>query len=414
MNLYPTVRSARMITFTSFTLALLFLGAAAPAQTTQGEIAGNVLDATGAVIPNATVTAKSDQTGAVFSAVSSSVGAYHFPSVPLGRYTLTTTAAGFKSTVNTGVEVRVGSTTAFEITMSAGGANETITVQSDVPSIETQSSDVGGTVTTTQIVDLPLALGGVGAMRSPEAFVFLIPGTTGPGSGNSSNGIFINKLGGGQNFGNEILLDGASVIRTENGSSFDETAPSVEAVSEFKVTTSTPAAEFGRTTGGIENFVTKGGTNSFHGTAFDIFRNEDLNANDWLNNGKKAYYQSVNDPQEKNFNRGTDKKNDYGGSLRRQLWRPGVRPPSLSWPGQDLLLLCMGAIPSNPRWTIHEFRSNRIRADRQLPGSAHQRSDRSDQPLRWQADLLWRNLRSRNRPDSQWGSLPAPLRNRAQ
>ncbi len=305
----------RLTRVTMLCFALFLFGTVAKAQTTQGEIAGNVLDASGAVIPNATVTAKSEDTGAVFSAISSSVGAYRFPSVPLGRYTLTTTATGFKSTVNKGVEVRVGSTTAFEITLSAGGADETITVQSDLPSIETQSSDVGGTVTTRQIVDLPLALGGVGAMRSPEAFVFLIPGTTGPGSSNSSNGIFINKLGGGQNFGNEILLDGASVIRTENGSSFDETAPSVEAVSEFKVTTSTPAAEFGRTTGGIENFVTKSGKNQFHGTIFDIFRNEALNANDWFNNGKKAYYQSINDPQEKNFNRGTDKKNDYGGSL---------------------------------------------------------------------------------------------------
>jgi len=214
-------------------LALILQVTIANAQTTQGQIAGNVVDNSGAVIPNATVTAKNEQNGSVFEAVSSSVGAYRFPSLPLGRYTLTTKVSGFKETVNTGVEVRVGSTTAFEITLSAGGANETVTVVSDLPSIETQSSDVGGTVTTRQIVDLPLALGGVGAMRSPEAFVFLIPGTTGPGSSNSSNGIFINKLGGGQNFGNEILLDGASVIRTENGSSFDETAPSVEAISEF-------------------------------------------------------------------------------------------------------------------------------------------------------------------------------------
>lgn len=296
-------------------LALALVGTIAKAQTTQGEIAGNVLDSSGAAVPNATVTAKNELNGSVFTAASSSVGAYRFPSVPLGRYTLTTTAAGFKSTVNTGVEVRVGSTTAFEITLSAGGSSETVTVQSDLPSIETQSSDVSGTVTERQIVDLPLALGGVGAMRSPEAFVFLIPGTTGPGSSNSNNGIFLNKLGGGQNFGNEILLDGASVVRTENGSSFDETAPSVEAISEFKVTTSTPAAEFGRTTGGIENFVTKSGTNQYHGTAFDIFRNEDLNANDWFNNGKRAYYQSIGSPLASNFNRNTDKKNDYGGSL---------------------------------------------------------------------------------------------------
>lgn len=296
-------------------LALILPASFAKAQTTQGAIGGNVLDSSGAVIANAAITAKSEENGTVYNAASTSAGAYRFPSVPLGHYTLTTTATGFKSVVNTGIEVRVGSTTGFDITMSVGGANETVTVQSDSPTIETQSSDVSGTVTTQQIVDLPLALGGVGAMRSPEAFVFLIPGTTGPGSANSKDGIFLNKLGGGQNFGNEILLDGASVIRTENGSSFDETAPSVEAISEFKVTTSTPAAEFGRTTGGILNFVTKSGTNHIHGSFFDIFKNEALNANDWFNNGKKAYLQSIHDPSEGQYNRGPDKKNDYGVSI---------------------------------------------------------------------------------------------------
>ena len=107
--------------------------------------------------------------------------------------------------VSTGVEVRVGTVTSLDINISPGGANETVTVAADSPQVETQSSDVGGTVTTQQIIELPLALGGVGALRSPEAFVFLIPGTAGPGTGNSPNGIFISKIGGGQNFGNEVL-----------------------------------------------------------------------------------------------------------------------------------------------------------------------------------------------------------------
>jgi len=297
-------------------VALLFAAAIAPAQTNQGQIAGNVLDPSGAVVPNAAITAKGEETGSVFTTTSSGAGNYRFPSIQLGHYTITATAPGFKSAVNTGVEVRVGTVTGLDITLSAGGTNETVTIQADANTVETQSSDVGGTVTTQQIIDLPLALGGVGATRSPEAFVFLIPGTTGPGSANSDNGIFLNKLGGGQNFGSEILLDGASVIRTENGSSFDEASPSVEAISEFKVTTSTPAAEFGRTTGGIVNFVTKSGTNAFHGTAYDLFRNDVLDANNWFNNGRQAYYRSVGNTALVNANRrGSDKKNDYGGSL---------------------------------------------------------------------------------------------------
>lgn len=297
-------------------VALLFLAHFATAQTNQGQIAGNVVDATGASIPGAQVVAKNEATGSNYNATSTSAGSYRFPSIELGRYTVTVNAPGFRPQVSTGVEVRVGTVSSLDVTLSAGGGNETVTVAADAPSIETQSSDVGGTVTTRQIVELPLALGGVGALRSPESFVFLIPGTAGPGTGNSNNGIFISKIGGGQNFGNEVLLDGASQTRSENGSSFDEEAPSVEAISEFKVTTSTPSAEFGRTTGGIENFVTKAGTNSYHGTIFDIFRNEDLDANPWFNNGFKAFYQG--NPtlgNEASFNRGNDKQNDYGGNL---------------------------------------------------------------------------------------------------
>ena len=307
-----------------FCFALLLAAAPALSQTDQGQISGNVLDASGAVIPNASITAKSESTGSVYKAISTGAGAYRFPSIPLGHYTVTTTAPSFKATVNTGVEVRVSTVTALDIRLSVGGGNETVTVNSNAPTIETQSSDVGGSVTSRQIIDLPLALGGTGALRSPEAFVFLVPGNTGPGSANNANGTFISKLGGGQNFGAEVLLDGASIIRSENGSSFDEAAPSVEAISEFKITDSTPPAEYGRTTGGIENFATKSGTNAYHGTGFDIFKNEDLDANNWFNNGNKAYRQSIGDPTEKNFNRGNDKKNDYGGSLGGPVWIPHI------------------------------------------------------------------------------------------
>lgn len=305
-------------------LSLLFFTALAWGQTNQGVIAGNVLDSTGAVIPNASIVAKNQGTGSVYRTKATSAGSYRFPSIELGRYTLTASAQGFKDTVSQGVEVRVGTVSSLDITLAAGAAAETVTVNANAPTVETQSSDMGGTVTTQQITELPLALGGVGAMRSPEAFVFLIPGNTGPGSANNNNGIFISKLAGGQNFGAEILVDGASTIRSENGSSFDEEAPSVEAYSEFKVTTSTPQAEFGRTTGGIENFVIKSGTNNYHGTAFDLFQNDALNAGNWFDNGNKAARQAIGDPSEKNFNRQADHKNDYGVSLGGPLSIPHI------------------------------------------------------------------------------------------
>ena len=297
-------------------LLLVFAVTPSRAQTEQGQIAGNVTDNTGAAISGAVVTATETSSGSVYTTNSTSAGSYRFPSVQLGTYKVTTTSTGFKVAVNTGVVVRVGTVTSLPVSLTPGGVTDTITVDSNAPTVETESSDVGGVVTSREIIELPLALGGVGAMRSPEAFVFLIPGTVGPGSGNSNNGIFISKIGGGQNFGNEVLLDGASQTRSENGSSFDEEALSVEAISEFKVTTSTPAAEFGRTSGGIENFVTKSGSDQYHGSAFGIFRNEALDANDWFNNGRKAYFNSVGDAVDAHNNRRpADKQYDFGISL---------------------------------------------------------------------------------------------------
>ena len=293
------------------------------AQTNQGQIAGNIADSTGAAVPNATITAKSEESGSVYNAVSSDAGSYRFPSIQLGHYTITVTAPGFRTSQSTGVEVRVGTVSALDVALSPGGNTETVSVAANAPSIESESSDIGGTVDSRQIVELPLALGGVGAMRSPESFVFLIPGTAGPGTGNSVNGVFASKIGGGQNFGVEVLLDGASQTRSENGSSFDEEAPSVEAIAEFKVTTSVPAAEFGRTTGGIENFVLKAGTNDYHGTAFGIFQNEFLNANDWFNNGRKAFYQSIGDTVDAaNNRRPAGKQYDFGVSAGGPLSIP--------------------------------------------------------------------------------------------
>ncbi|MDQ2842390.1 MAG: TonB-dependent receptor, partial [Acidobacteriota bacterium] len=293
------------------------------AQTNEGVLTGTVLDQSGAAIQGAQITAKGEATGNVLTTVTGPGGGFRFPSLPIGLYDVTASQAGFNSALQSGVNVSISTTTSIKITMNVGSAQQTVTVQADATSIQTQSSDIGTVITSRQDIELPLALGGVGALRSPESFVFLAPGTAGPGTANSNNGIFISKVGGGQNFGNDILLDGSSILRTENGSSFDEAAPSVEAISEFRVITSTMPAEYGRTTGGIEVFGTKSGTNSFHGTAYDILQNDDLNANSWFNNG----YAASCTPQpgcRAQYARPIDKKNDYGLNLGGPVWIPRV------------------------------------------------------------------------------------------
>ena len=306
-------------------VALSFFSVTSLAQSVRGSMAGNITDPSGALVAGAKVTARNSETGVAETTTSTSDGAYRFPELSLGRYEVTISAQGFSSSVQSGVLVTIGSTSALNVTLQPGGETTSVTVDASSPTVETESSDVGGTVDSRQITQLPLALGGVGALRSPEAFEFLLPGTTGPGTANSNNGVFLSKISGGQEYGNEVLIDGASQTRSENGSSFDEEAPSVEALQEFKITTGVPQAEFGRTTGGIEDFVTKSGSNEYHGTAFDIFRNEAMDANTWFNDGNKALNCSgANDTLScrDTYRTPSDKQNDYGGSVGGPLSVP--------------------------------------------------------------------------------------------
>lgn len=306
-----------LLRFLSVSLLLAFSVITAQAQSDRGSIAGTILDSTGAVVRGATIVATGANTGAVYRTSSTDTGAYRISDMQLGAYNLTVTAPGFKTSEQKGVVIQINTVAALDIALQAGDVKETLTVVADAPTLQTETSDIGTVVSTRQIMDLPLAVDSTGQshLRSPETFVFLTPGTTGPGSNDDPHGIFEAKLAGGQNFGNEVLLDGASTARMDSGSSFDQTAPSVEALQEFKVTTSTVPAEFGRTSGGVESFGTKSGTNTLHGTAFEIFRNEDLDANTWFNNFFKNQGQPGHD-------RPVDKKNDYGGSVGGPVWIP--------------------------------------------------------------------------------------------
>lgn len=304
----------------------LFLPSA-KAQTVYGSMAGTVSDSTGAVIPNAKIQAKNETTGTVSSTVSTSAGAYRFPELPIGTYDLTVTAPGFQTDSLTGIRVDLQVTTAQNITMQVGGATQTVTINASAIHLQTETSDVTGSISDQDYDKLPLALGGVGALRSPEAFIFLLPGNTGPGTANSPNGIFFSKIAGGQDYGAEVLIDGLSQQRSENGSSFDEEAPSVDALRELTVTDAVPPAEYNRTTGGFENFVTKSGGNSYHGEAYELFRNQALDANLWFNGGNEAISCSgANDTAacRAPFATPVDRKNDYGGTFSGPVWIPHV------------------------------------------------------------------------------------------
>lgn len=318
---------ARILTLAGF----LCLIVSAPAQSVRGALAGTVTDTSGAVIPEAKIVATAQATGVTATTVSTSAGEYRFPQLPIGIYNLTVTANGFSASTYTDITVTVNSVIVQNVQLKPGAVSQTVTVNADALALQTESSDVGGTVTTRSIIQLPLGLGGMDQLRAPEAFATLLPGVIGPGTGttqgSNAGGIYYLKIGGGQDLTAEILLDGISMDRGNMGGTFDETAPSVEALQEFKITTSLPEAQFGRTGGGIESFSTKSGTNTFHGTAFELFQNDALNANTWFNNGHRAIncVGANNTPACNSLYRTpNDKQNDFGGSIGGFVWLPHI------------------------------------------------------------------------------------------
>ena len=300
MHRRPTILQPKM---KAFILILLLLSAGAGgrlafAQSSEGSISGTVSDTSGAVIAGAKIVAVGTTTGSRYETTSTSSGLYRIAAMNIGAYNVTITASGFKISVNTGVVVQVGTVASLDVHLAIGSVAETVSVTANAPRLQTESSEVGTVVTEKQVLDLPLSAGG--GLREPQAFVFLAPGT----AGNAS----VSKITGGQNYGSSILLDGLDTYVDENGSNITGTEPSVEALSEFKVLTSTLPAEYGRTTGGVVSFSVKAGTNSYHGDVYEIFRNTALDANTWFNNA----YAAMNPAQAATFRRPDDNKNDYG------------------------------------------------------------------------------------------------------
>ncbi len=371
-----------------------------PAQLNQGSLAGHIVDASGAAIAHAQISAREVDTGVNATGESTESGEFRFPALPVGTYDVSVAMSGFKTARFSRVLIQLNSLATLEVTLQVGGTADTVTVDASAPSFQTESSEIGGVITTRQVTDLPLALGGVGALRSPEAFIFLQPGTVGPGtqtSASGGNGIRQIKIGGAQNQGAAILLDGLDQIRSENASFYDEEAPSVEAIAEFKLITSTPAAEFGRTTGGVESFVTKSGTNAYHGTLYDIFRNDDLDANTYFNNGHRAVcLQSALTPAAISscnalYTRPSDKQNDYGIDLGGPVTIPHLYHGQnrtfffFSW---EQFIQSAGSSTTSTVPTV-------ANAQRRLLGIADDNRSRNES-MRRHADLQRSDLRSRH------------------
>jgi len=252
---------------------LVLAGGPALAQQDRGTFTGIVTDPAGLAVPNVDITVENVQTGAIYKSRTNELGQYTIPNLPVGRYRLTFEAPGFRTTVRDGLSLSVAQVARVDVQLELGATTESVTVTAEVPLLQTESPDVGTTLDSRRVIDLPLSFSGG---RYPEDFAYrLTPGVEGDN--------WTSRINGSPAFAKEVLLEGASATIYIQGH-FGESSVSLEAVEEFKVQTSGMSAEYGRTAGGIFNFVMKSGTNEPHGSGMFQFRNESLNANSFANN----------------------------------------------------------------------------------------------------------------------------------
>ena len=251
-------------------------------QSNSGNIQGTVSDSTGAALPKATVTVRNLDTGATVSTETTDAGLYSAPNLPPGRYVLTVEAPNFKKYVREGVTVPTGTTVTLDIQMQLGMVSENVVVSADASQLESATSDIGSTVQSSLVANLPLEVSGT--IRNPVQFITLTPGFVGgvandPGS-NSSDDF---KVNGGQEGGTDVLVDGVSISLVSPNTQWNK-GVSTDGVQEFKVLQSNFSAEFGESGDGIVSLTMKSGTNEFHGSVYDYLRNRALDANSWKNN----------------------------------------------------------------------------------------------------------------------------------
>jgi len=254
----------------AFTCTLLM------AQGERGTFNGTVTDASGAVLPNATVTATEIATNAETKTSTTDAGVYRMPGLPSGLYRLTISVAGFRTSVEENVTLRVAQTLTVDFKLELGQVTERVNVSGEAPLIETSSPEIGRYVSKREFDTWPVAVSD--GQRQIQTFIFSsLPGAVG--------NTFQGSINGGQQYSHEILIEGMSLGRFDlNGGSNNEFSPSAEAISEFKLQTGTIGAQYGGGQTSVANFAIKSGTNQLHGGAFSYVQNDALRANSFSNN----------------------------------------------------------------------------------------------------------------------------------
>jgi hypothetical protein len=244
----------------------------------EAQLNGSVRDQTGSVIVKAQVALRNVDNNQVYKVSSNSIGFYILTNVPPGSYDLTVESQGFARYEQKGIVLRVAQVATIDVTLKVAGTTQEVVVNTEAPVIEPTRTEVSQVVETQQIQALPIS------GRLFTDFALLSPGvTTGRISLQSTftdPSVTRISFGGQRDLNNSVTVDGADNINTATGS--QRATPSQEAVSEFRVVNNSFAAEYGRALGGIVNIVTKSGTNDVHGSVYEYFMNNKLNANPLL------------------------------------------------------------------------------------------------------------------------------------
>jgi hypothetical protein len=242
-------------------------------------VTGVVTDSAGSSVPGATVKIRDDGTGVTNETLTNESGAYSSPSLVLGTYTITVEKQGFKSAVRSGLRLAGGQVSRQDINLEVGAVSDQVTVSASAELLSSANADITHTVDSTYYNNLPVVMGA--DIRLAEALLQLQPGFT-PMKPNGDpmfrGSQFGSRLNGGQSFAAENFFDGVAFGYAAGHNQSHESAPPIESVGEMKVITSSYSAQYGHSSGGTVEYTSKSGTKDLHGSFYEYFANDALNA----------------------------------------------------------------------------------------------------------------------------------------
>jgi len=257
---------------------MVLIPAAVMAQQISGNIRGTVSDSTGAVVQSAAVTAKQVETGLARTAFTDASGAYVLVELPIGHYSLEVSAKGFQKYVQEGITLDVNQTASVPVHLAVGTETERVQVQADAQLIQTTSSSLGSVVDQSELENLPLDGRNFSQLGLLQTGVFPLTAGLKEAGGSLRDGQAY-SVNGQRPESNNFLIDGANNVNSVDAGFVLK--PPIDAIAEFRILTHNANAEFGQNTGSTTNILTRSGSNSFHGAAWEFLRNDAMDASDF-------------------------------------------------------------------------------------------------------------------------------------